>query len=571
MAELTLMRPKLEGEYYSEEQVRNMIERVKPEQRKEYRPLPTMTFFHRDSSRIRSIVGPVGSGKTSAAVIDIEMISMDLRIDFGIKETRWVCIRNTYLELMDTCFQTVVYWLAGGKWFDKRKAYRWEDKVNDKTIELMFRSCDRPGDVSKFKSMEITGYWIDEAIELTAELKLMILNRIGRYPSKELVRQVVLGGLPKDIESEFKRQGIKTLEKKVDFVTSCLHFGIETTNPPDVEDPMYSDFKWMTPQDYIDDDTGEPYVQGTSGPVLPDGPMPAYANKPGYAGFWQPPLENVPNLRKGYYDDLIVDYTNEPDWISMYVKGKPGIIVRGKSVYHNFNRDYHVAKQPLIWNGSKLYLGWDDSGNVPAAVVLQIVGPRSVQQLREYYSERMNIVDFGHYVIAQINRDFPTARMAHWGDPAGEAKFSKPKGGGFTSNATLLLEECGITVEPAENNLQARIEAVDQQLGRIDGYVCDPSCTRTINGFIGGYCYPENRAIMGEYLPNILKNRFSHLHDALQYVMMRLFMPAGRDDVEDSARRTSDDYRRARRDQKATQYNPLTFGTNRARRRRWRK
>ena len=161
------MRPKLEGGYYTEEQIHQMVDRIKAENRKEYNSLPTMDFFHQDPSRIRAIVGPVGSGKTSAAVIDIEMITQDLRVYFGIKETRWVCIRNTYLELMDTCFQTVLYWLRGGKWFDKRKAYRWEDKANDKVIELMFRSCDRPGDVSKFKSMELTGYWADESIELT--------------------------------------------------------------------------------------------------------------------------------------------------------------------------------------------------------------------------------------------------------------------------------------------------------------------------------------------------------------------------------------------------------------------
>ncbi|NGX54388.1 MAG: hypothetical protein K1000chlam4_01114, partial [Chlamydiae bacterium] len=215
MAELTLVRPQLEGEYYTLEQIRGMIERIKPEQRKEYKSLPTMSFFHRDSSRIRAIVGPVGSGKTSAAVMDIEMIAMDLRRDFGIKETRWVCIRNTYLELMDTCFQTVVYWMQGGRWYDKRKAYRWEDKINDKTTELLFRSCDRPGDVSKFKSMEITGYWMDESIELTTELKLMIRNRIGRYPAREHVRQVVLGGLPAETEKGFKHEGIKTVEEKV--------------------------------------------------------------------------------------------------------------------------------------------------------------------------------------------------------------------------------------------------------------------------------------------------------------------------------------------------------------------
>ncbi len=60
-------------------------------------------------------------------------------------------------------------------------------------------------------------------------------------------------------------------------------------------------------------------------------------------------------------------------------------------------------------------------------------------------------------------------------------------------------------------------------LERIDGLLIDPGCIRLINGFLGGYCYPENKSIMGEYIDNILKNKYSHVHDGLQYLTVRLF------------------------------------------------
>jgi hypothetical protein len=49
----------------------------------------------------------------------------------------------------------------------------------------------------------------------------------------------------------------------------------------------------------------------------------------------------------------------------------------------------------------------------------------------------------------------------------------------------------------------------------------DPSCTRLLNGFLGGYHYKEI-SNSGEFYDEPDKNRFSHIHDAFQYVMVRL-------------------------------------------------
>jgi hypothetical protein len=455
-----------------------VIEKELPDNREEvpYEPIPTLKLFHESPGQIRCVVGPVGSGKTSAATWEVCYLKPELlwRV-YGIKKTRWCIVRNTFVELIDTTMVTVFDWFSFGQGSgpnSRNYTLRYPEGFE---VEILFRSCDRPEDVKKFKSLEITGYWIDESIEVADEIKRMLKNRIGRYPKRCPVR-----------------------------------YGIETTNPPDVEHSTYWQFDWQIP---------------------PPGPIPPKPPLKNHYGFWQPPHENDANLRPGYYADMMEDYRESPDWISMYIEGKPGMMIQGKLVYNNFKRDYHVAKEPLLWSGGPLYVGWDASGNTPAAVVMQIPGPNQAHILAEFYSESMGIVDFGKHVIKELNIRFPNhTEVIHWGDPAGEAKYSKREGG-FTSNHQLLQENCHISVLSSEQNLKARIESVDQMLARINGVLIDPRCIRLINGFVGGYCYPENKSIVGEYLDNIIKNKYSHVHDALQYVMVKIFKPLQRPDA----------------------------------------
>lgn len=440
--------------------------------KKKYRALPTLKKFHESSAPIRCIVGPVGSGKTTAATWEIcYYLPMFLLDKYGLKSTRWVILRNTYSELIDTTQKTVFEWFDWGDYKVQQKDYRLK-YPNGIDTEILFRSCDRPEDVKKFKSLEITGYWIDESIEIKDEIKLMLKNRIGRYPRKCPVR-----------------------------------YGIETTNPPDIEHPTYYQFDFKT------------YVPGP----LPERKEKWQSILEGHEGFWQPPNENIANLRKDYYVDLIKDYQNNLDWVARYIKGQPGITIVGKQVYNNFISRMHVSEDPLNWTGGKLYAGWDNTGNCPACVIAQIPTAGVLQILAEYHTERMGIVDFCDMVIMDRNQRWPDAEWKEWGDPAGEAKFSRT-GGGLTSNAEMM-QTSGIYLKPSEQNWEARRESVEFQLGRIirgePGVLIDPSCTRLINGFLGGYCYPEIGA-SGIYGDKPIKNKYSHVHDALQYMMVML-------------------------------------------------
>ena len=431
---------------------------------KDYVCLPTMRRFHQSPAQFRCIVGPVGSGKTSAATMEVcYYLPHFLYEQYGYKKTRWAVIRNTYRELADTTQKTVFEWFPNGRHLKGEKNYyiSFEDGIE---VEVLFRSCDNPNDLKKFQSLEITGYWIDESIQVHEDIKRMLKNRIGRFPQKCPTR-----------------------------------FGIETTNPPDVEHPTYSMFKWHTP---------------------PPGPIPSGDPLAKHTGFWQPPRENEANLRPNYYNDLINDYKDNKDWADMYVEGKPGITVRGKLVYANFERAYHVARGPLVWNKGTLYRGWDNSGNCPACVVLQVPTTGQLQVLREFHTDRLNIVNFTQDVVGECNRLYPNAEYVDWADPAGNNEYSTREGT-FTSNAKLMDEACGVKVQPSEQNLTARINSVDDLLLKRDGLLLDPSCIRLINGFLGGYCYAEI-GTTGRFTDTPQKNRFSHPHDGLQYLVVKL-------------------------------------------------
>lgn len=430
---------------------------------KTYAFLPTIRKFHDSGAPMRCIVGPVGSGKTSAATWEIcRFLPEHIASVHGLKHTKWVVVRNTYPELRDTTQRTMLDWFGSGDL--RRQENTYTLRFNGLTVEILFRSCDRAADMAKFKSLEVTGYWIDESIEVAEDIKRMLKNRIGRFPQQSPVR-----------------------------------FGIETTNPPDVEHPLYSQFGWMSP---------------------PPGPVPTGIPLEGHHGFWQPPRENEKNLRPGYYDSLVSDYRDAPEWIAMYIEGKPGMMVVGRQVYQNFRRDRHVGVEPLIWTGGTLYRGWDNTGLCPACVVVQVPTAGRIQVLREFWTDRDGIVDFTRNVSAECNIAWPGAKYVDYADPAGMAKFSRA-GGGLTSNAELMSEAAGIEVIPAEQSFSARQQAVEQSLERYDGLLIDLSCTRLINGFIGGYHYPEIGKT-GIYREDPEKNRFSHPHDALQYVVVSL-------------------------------------------------
>ncbi len=107
-----------------------------------------------------------------------------------------------------------------------------------------------------------------------------------------------------------------------------------------------------------------------------------------------------------------------------------------------------------------------------------------------------------------------------FGDPAGDHRAQTD-----TRTPFELLKAGGVNAKPAPtNDPTLRIDSVAEMLSSlIEGsprMVISPTCNMLKGGFSGEYCYAKKPGTMDQYDDRPLKNRFSHVHDALQYLII---------------------------------------------------
>lgn len=152
---------------------------------------PTVGRFMRSNAFVRAIVGPIGSGKSSGCVVEMVRRAVEQEPDAnGVRNTRFAVIRNTYRQLSDTTRKTFERWIPeiAGKWKEQEFSFTIKKRLKDGTrvnCEVLFRALDKPTDVGKVLSLELTGAYLNEGRELPKEIFDGIQGRVGRYPPKE--------------------------------------------------------------------------------------------------------------------------------------------------------------------------------------------------------------------------------------------------------------------------------------------------------------------------------------------------------------------------------------------------
>src|SRR4249920_1237435 len=76
-----------------------------------YIPTATALRFHNDNSLVRAVMGPVGSGKSSMAAMEIVLRAFNQNVYRGVRNSRWLAVRNTYNELKTTTIRTLMHWM----------------------------------------------------------------------------------------------------------------------------------------------------------------------------------------------------------------------------------------------------------------------------------------------------------------------------------------------------------------------------------------------------------------------------------------------------------------------------
>ena len=150
-----------------------------------YEAPPTLAAFMDSNAFVRVVEGPIGSGKSSACVLEIlRRATEQAPGPDGLRRSRFLVVRNTYRELEDTTRKTFQQWVPArlGKW--KEQAFTFDARFNDVHCEVLFRALDRPEDVSKLLSLELTGAYFNEVREISKHAFDVAQGRVGRFPSQ---------------------------------------------------------------------------------------------------------------------------------------------------------------------------------------------------------------------------------------------------------------------------------------------------------------------------------------------------------------------------------------------------
>lgn len=438
-----------------------------------YDGLPTLRDFAMSDARIRGIKGPFGSGKSSASVVElVRRAQMHPRSPDGIRHSRWGVVRNTYSELRSTTIKTVFQWMPPvyfGKYVEQKHTYSVK-AFPGVDMEILFLALDRPDDVSKLLSLELTGGWVNEAREVPWAVIEALDGRIARYPQRQDVGNY-WSGIWMD------------------------------TNPPDTDSAWYRFFeekRWVKDFEKLK----------REGALPPDMRPEQYA-----AIFSQPSgtasnAENLPNLEPGYYQKLGIGKSDE--WKKIYIHGQYGFLLEGKLVYPEYADKIHcVAVDPIP--GVTIIRSWD-WGLTPSCVFSQMLPDGRWLVFDEMTSDNMSVDQFSDEVIEHCKRAFRgnDVRFEDWGDPAGTQRAQTDKKTCFE-----IVEAKGIEIEGSIQDPTLRQESVRKTLRTLVAgepqFILHPRCKMLRKGFMGGYHRRRMQTAGPErYAADAEKNIFSH-------------------------------------------------------------
>jgi hypothetical protein len=352
-------------------------------------------------------------------------------------------------------------------------------RLPDRTIvhtEFLFRALDRPSDVKKLLSLEITGAFGNEAREFPKQIIDMVQGRCGRYPKT-----------------------IKDLDPNSPTFNETLygptwHGLIMDTNPPDSDHWWYKLFEENLP------DNHSIYHQ-PSGISLN--------------------AENINNLPASYYINMQAG--KDKEWINVYVHGQYGFVSDGKPVYPEYRDDIHYSPDIYVPTPKlPLYVGID-FGLTPAASFSQKLPSGQLITFDELCTFDMGAVSFGKLLKERLNtkyRGFNDIEI--YADPAGEGRAQTDEQTPF-----MILDQQGIIAYPTyTNDFTIRREVVAEYMTRLDftgkpAFMLTPGCPTLRKAYAGGYKF-KRMDVTGEerFIDKPNKNKYSHVCESHQYLFL---------------------------------------------------
>lgn len=470
---------------------------------------PVSDAFISDRAMITAMMGPYGSAKTTSCFQKIIRIALWQNPGRdGVRRIRVCVVRPTYGQLEDTVMKD---WFS---WFPKTRENWNGEKLDHKIrvsipeiaeleIEMCFRAVDDRDKAEKvFKGMQLTVLWLNEADTCHPAVLEFGMPRLGRYPSSNM------GG--------------------------CAWSGvIMDFNAPDSDNwivPLVINGDLGLPQSLVDalrDEFGPEYGVG-------------FHRQPGGR---DPNAENLHNLPRGYYEKLMAGKSE--NYIRRFVDNQLGAVRNGQPVYPEFNDGFHMAPEgfkPV--EGVPLCMALD-AGSTPALVFGQRLPGGQIRVVDELVVlatdesvmlEKLGPEAFGTEAAEYWLEHFPTAKLGEaWIDPAGldGDEYTDAWGSkfwaAFKKRAPAIAGRKRLKVAPVKGNrLPERIEPVRALFlnnpGGKPGIFVSPRCKTLRRGFNNGYVIVRTKMSNGHgrWKDEPLKNDWSHVQDALQYLVAGL-------------------------------------------------
>ncbi len=486
---------------------------------------PVAKRFVHDRAFIRNIMGPFGSAKTTTCFQAIIMATMWQKPDRnGTRWSRGVITRATYGQVHDTVLKDWHAWFPPTR--DNWNGDRMESRIRleipgfgDLMIEALFRACEDRGKAEQiFKGQQLTWLYPNEIDTQTPGVVEFGLPRLGRYPPQ------AKGG--------------------------CAWYGlISDMNAPDIDNYTYDllvngDMK-MPPE-----------VVEQMRELLGQDFRISFHRQPGGL---EPDAENLMNLPHGYYERLMIG--KDQNWINRFVHNQFGAVRNGQPVYPEYSDEFFCAKEPLAAIGGLPVCMGVDGGSTPAVVFGQIDDFGTMRVLAELVifstSDDEALEKFSEDAFGELAAEFWLEHFGKhqfgggWYDPAAnygdEYKASWCAGfwKAFRAKIGAAATRWRFKEAPGTqgNRIPPRLKAVRDKLQVRNGRALmqmSPTCRHLRRGFNNGYVITRVQMSngMGRWNEKPLKNDYSHVHDALQYLALGLTKrgAAAEDDGRQQAR-----------------------------------
>jgi len=453
----------------------------------QYTPPESLTPFFISEKFTSLIVGPVGSGKTSAGILKLAYHAKRMaKSTDGIRHSRCCWVRNTREQLRDTSIPDFLKWFPDGVAGHFLKTEnRFILKFDDVECEVLFRGLDEKEDIRKLLSLQLSFAIMDEFREIEEEVFKTLTARLGRYPDKILVPPREEWG--KDMKGNAIGGCVTD-----DGLPNAHIWGM--TNPPD-EDTFWERYLTNPPEN-------------TSVTIQPS----ALSDQADWLQYLPP----------NYYQNICLG--KDEDWIDVYVRNKFGKSLSGKPVFKSFSRELHIAAEelkPITTSANPITIGMDVALH-PAAVIGQVDPWGRLLVFESISAEGMGALRFIRERLkpALLNR-FPGMNYLVVVDPAANTRAQTDE----RTVVEVLRAEGFDVVTATTNAIQPRISAVDAFLTRVvDGRSSilfdKQGCKDLILALAGKYRYRMRKTGEVEDKPD-KTHPWSDLSDALQYLCLQ--------------------------------------------------